>query len=163
MSDAKEGRRRGRRAPATRDSEGRASDMGRRRDNERRKRRPTASGAHAGTGARKIRGASNAAVATSDARKVDGARGAGCRYASASGARCVRRRDDERRERRASDLGRCRDDERRKDPRRWRHTPRSKCERHKLRQRRGSDERSEGGSTAREGRADDTRARETRE
>ena len=99
-SEAKEGRRRGRRAPMTRGREKHASDLGRRRDDGRRQQRPTASEAHAEKEMRETRNASNAAVSTSEAK--EGRR---------RGRRAPATRE---RERRAGDMGRRRDDERRK-------------------------------------------------
>jgi hypothetical protein len=51
-----------------------ASDLGCRRDDERRKRRRTAPEAHAKTETRETRITSSAVVAESDAREVDGVR-----------------------------------------------------------------------------------------
>ena len=53
----------------TRGRDRRAIDLGRRRDDERRKRRPTAPEAHAGMETRETQNKSNAVVATSDAKE----------------------------------------------------------------------------------------------
>ena len=66
-SDAREGRRRGWRAPATSERERHTSDLVRRRDDEQCKRIPKAPEAHAEMETRETRTANNAAVATSDA------------------------------------------------------------------------------------------------
>ena len=85
-SDVREYRRRGMRAPTTRERESHASGLGRRRDNERRKRRSAAPGAYVEMGTRQTGNASNAVVATQ--AKVDGA-GACRRHASARHARVI--------------------------------------------------------------------------
>ena len=66
-SNAGKGRRRGRRVPTTRERERCTSDFERRRDDERRKRRPTTPEVRAEMGTRETQNASNAVVATSDA------------------------------------------------------------------------------------------------
>ena len=134
-SEAMEGRRRGRRAPTTCQRERRASDLGRRRDNERRKRRRTAPEAHARMETRETRNVSNAVVAESDAGK--------------SRRRERRTPTTRERERRASDLQRRCDDERSER----RSTERERREKQQCR--RGA-KRREGGPMAREARADDT-------
>ena len=75
------------------------NDLGRRRDDERRKQRPTAPEAHVEVGTQEMRNASNAVVATSGAMEDQ---------------RLRRRAPTTReRERRVSDLGRRRDDKQR--------------------------------------------------
>ena len=71
------------RAPATRERERRARDLGRRRNDKRREQRLTAPEAHAEIGTREIRNASNAIVATAARGKVEGAGGARRHHASA--------------------------------------------------------------------------------
>ena len=68
-SEAKTGRRRGSRAPTTREREIRASDRGRHRADERRKRGSTAPKAHAEMETRETQNASNVIVAMSNARE----------------------------------------------------------------------------------------------
>ena len=88
-SDTSEGRRRGRRLPATRERERRASDFGRRRDDERRKRRPTAPEAHTEVGSRETQSASNVVGQQAKQGKVVGARGARRRHVRARDARVI--------------------------------------------------------------------------
>ena len=78
--DTSEGRRRGRRLPTARKRETRASGLGRRRDDERRKRRPTAPEARAEVGSRETQNASNVVGQRAKQGKVDGVGGARRRH-----------------------------------------------------------------------------------